>query len=112
MDLGLQGKVALVTGGSRGIGRGLAEARAAEGARVAVTSRSRDSAAAVAGPIGGKAYAFDSDDLDATGPLVDAVTGDLGPIDGLHRQHRGSAARRRPARVHRGAVGGRPPDAG
>jgi 3-oxoacyl-[acyl-carrier protein] reductase len=81
MDLGLQGKVALVTGGSRGIGRGIAEALAAEGAHVAVTSRSRDSAAAVAGGINGKAYAFDSDDLDATGPLVDAVTGDLGPID-------------------------------
>jgi 3-oxoacyl-[acyl-carrier protein] reductase len=81
MDLGLDGKVALVTGGSRGIGRGIAEALAREGARVAITSRSPDAGALVADRIKGKAYTFDSHDLGAVDGLVDAVERDLGPVD-------------------------------
>ena len=81
MDLGLAGRVALVTGASRGIGRAIAAALAAEGARVAVAARSADGVAAVADAVGGRAYAFDSADLAAVGPLVDGVCADLGPID-------------------------------
>ena len=81
MDLGLEGKVALVTAGSKGIGRGIADALSAEGAKVAVTSRSTERAEAVAGEIGGCGYAFDANDLDAIPGLIETVEADLGPID-------------------------------
>jgi 3-oxoacyl-[acyl-carrier protein] reductase len=81
MDLGLEGKVALVTAGSKGIGRGIATLLAAEGAKVALTSRDQGRADEVAREIGAKGYAFDADDLDAVPGLLDAVVDDLGPID-------------------------------
>lgn len=81
MDLGLAGRVALVTGASRGIGRAIAVALAAEGARVAVAARSASVVAAVGESIGGRGYVFDSSDLEAVDRLVGDVTGDLGPVE-------------------------------
>jgi 3-oxoacyl-[acyl-carrier protein] reductase len=81
MDLGLRDRVALVTGASKGIGRGIAEALVAEGARVAVASRSRERIEAAAAEIGARPYVFDAGDLEAVPGLIDAVERDLGPID-------------------------------
>jgi 3-oxoacyl-[acyl-carrier protein] reductase len=81
MDLGLADRVALVTGASKGIGRGIAAGLAAEGARVAVASRSAERIEAAAADIGARGYVFDADDPGAAGPLLDRVEADLGPID-------------------------------
>jgi 3-oxoacyl-[acyl-carrier protein] reductase len=80
MDLGLQGKVALVTAASSGIGFGIAQALAAEGATVAVSSRSRERIDAAAGRLGARPYVFDSMDLEAAPGLIDTVEADLGPL--------------------------------
>jgi 3-oxoacyl-[acyl-carrier protein] reductase len=77
----LTGRVAVVTGGGEGIGRGIAEGLVAEGAKVALTSRSADRAREAAEAVGARGYAFDSADLDAVPALLDAVESDLGPID-------------------------------
>jgi 3-oxoacyl-[acyl-carrier protein] reductase len=83
MDLGLQGKVALVTGASKGLGRAIATALAAEGARVAISSRSRERIDAAAAEIGATGFVHDSADLDAVTALVESVERELGPIDVL-----------------------------
>jgi 3-oxoacyl-[acyl-carrier protein] reductase len=81
MDLGIAGRVALVTGASAGIGRGIATELAAEGVRVAVSSRSRERIEAAAADIAAMAFVFDSADLDAVPTLLDDVARALGPID-------------------------------
>lgn len=53
MDLGLKGKVAIVTGASRGIGRAIAASLVAEGARVTIVSRKEESLREAAAAIGG-----------------------------------------------------------
>ena len=86
-DHGVSGRVALVTGGSRGIGRSISEQLAAAGARVAVNYRSdHDAAAATVGAIqsaGGTAAAFAADVSvdDEVERLVQDVTEELGPVD-------------------------------
>ena len=81
MDLGIEGRVALVMGASKGIGRGIAAALAEEGARVAVSSRSRERIEAAAGEIGATGFVHDSADLDNAPRLVEDVERGLGPID-------------------------------
>jgi NAD(P)-dependent dehydrogenase (short-subunit alcohol dehydrogenase family) len=56
MQLSLAGKVALVTGGSRGIGKGIARAYAEAGAQVMITSRKADACAEAAKEIGDAAH--------------------------------------------------------
>jgi 3-oxoacyl-[acyl-carrier protein] reductase len=81
MDLGIDGKVALVTGASQGIGRAIAAELAREGARVAISSRSREKLDAAAAEIGATAVVHDSADLDAIDAFVGEVEGALGPVD-------------------------------
>src|SRR5262245_22237794 len=83
----LEGKLALVTGASRGIGRAVAQALAAEGAAVAVNYRSgKDKAQEVVAEIesgGGRAVAIEGDvsDYDSARATVDQAIEQLG---GLH----------------------------
>ena len=81
MDLGIAGKVALVTGASKGIGFAVAQALAAESARVAVSSRDRGRIDAAAARIGATALVHDSGDLDGAAVLVERVGAALGPVD-------------------------------
>lgn len=82
----MNGAVALVTGGSRGIGRAIVDALVADGWRVAFTSRSiGDATAAVEAALGGAARAFALDLTDRDGPdrVVRHVTDAMGPIAAL-----------------------------
>jgi 3-oxoacyl-[acyl-carrier protein] reductase len=83
VDLGLKDRVALVTGASKGLGRAIAAELAAEGARVAISSRSRERIDAAAAAIGARGFVHDSADLDGAATLVEAVERALGPIDVL-----------------------------
>jgi 3-oxoacyl-[acyl-carrier protein] reductase len=81
VDLGIAGRVALVTGASQGIGRAIAAELAAEGARVAIASRSRERIDATAGEIGATGFVHDSRDVEAAPRLVAEVTEAVGPIE-------------------------------
>ena len=66
---------------SAGIGRGIAAELVAEGARVAVSSRSRERIEEAAQAIGARPFVFDSADVDGAPALVADVEAALGPID-------------------------------
>jgi len=82
MDLNLKGEVAFITGGSKGIGFACAAALAAEGAKVAIGSRSQDNIdKALAKLRGAFGIAADMSDAAAASAAIDAVESHFGPID-------------------------------
>lgn len=85
MQIDLSGRVALVTGSTRGIGLAIARTLSQCGARVAVTGRDADRAAAVAADLGGDARGFGCDlaDLAQASALVEQVEQGLGAVDVL-----------------------------
>ncbi|GAA2423607.1 SDR family oxidoreductase [Actinomadura vinacea] len=90
MRTGLQGKTALVTGASRGIGKATAVALAAEGANVVLSSRKQDALDEVAAEIRAAhpaarvlAKAAHVGDADAAAACVDAAVAEFGAVDVL-----------------------------
>jgi 3-oxoacyl-[acyl-carrier protein] reductase len=78
MDLGIAGRVALVTGASKGIGRAIAAELAAEGATVAISARSRERVDEAAAAIGARGFVHDSANLGGAAQLVAGVEAELG----------------------------------
>jgi NAD(P)-dependent dehydrogenase (short-subunit alcohol dehydrogenase family) len=73
--------VALVTGGGRGIGAGIARELAAAGMKVAVSARTREQVEAVARDVGGLGVVADVSSRESVEAMVDRVESALGPID-------------------------------
>lgn len=86
MEMGLKGKNAVITGGSKGIGRSIALALAAEGVNVAICARSEgplDDTLTEIEALGVKGYreVCDVGDKDSLDAFLDNVKGTLGSVD-------------------------------
>jgi NAD(P)-dependent dehydrogenase (short-subunit alcohol dehydrogenase family) len=82
LDLGLTGKIALITGGSKGIGLACAQVLLGQGALIAICSRSQQNIdAALATLPGAIGFTADLTDANAAATLVAQVETALGPID-------------------------------
>ncbi len=77
----LDGQIALVTGGGRGIGASIARELAAAGAKVAVSARTAEQVEEVASEIGGLAVVADVTKGDEVEAMIGKVESELGPID-------------------------------
>ncbi len=85
MDLELNDRVYIVTGGARGLGRATAEQLVAEGARVVLSGRNEESLAAAVAELGDAAVSVTADNADAGTParLVAAARESFGRLDGV-----------------------------
>jgi NAD(P)-dependent dehydrogenase (short-subunit alcohol dehydrogenase family) len=102
MDLRLKDKIVLITGASKGIGEACAHAFAAEGARLALVSRSQANLDAARGRLGGSkalAVAADMTRADEAERAIDHVESTLGPVDVLVNSA-GAARRYAPAELN------------
>jgi 3-oxoacyl-[acyl-carrier protein] reductase len=81
VDLGIAGKVALVTASTRGIGLGIAQALASEGARVAIAARTETEVKRTAESLGGIGIAADLMTEEGARRAVQETMNGLGPID-------------------------------
>ena len=83
MEISLNGKVALVTGASRGIGKSIAKSFAEAGAKVMLSSRKEDSLRAAASEIDGETdvFAANTGDLDQGQACIEATMKRFGKID-------------------------------
>jgi 3-oxoacyl-[acyl-carrier protein] reductase len=96
MDLGLGGKRALITGGSRGIGLAVARALTAEGAAVGLVARDASGLAAAEAELAGATVATAAADVTDTPALrraVDEIAGKLGGLDHLVANAGGTVGR-------------------
>ena len=81
MDLGIAGKVALVTAATRGIGLAIAQTLAHEGARVSVVARTQADVERVARELNGFGVAADVTTVEGCKKSVDETVRNLGPIE-------------------------------
>ena len=81
MDLELSGKTALVTGGSRGIGKAIARQLIAEGVKVAIVARNQDQLAATAKELGAFPIQCDTGSDDQVRAMVERALEQLGGVD-------------------------------
>lgn len=82
MDLGLEGRVYVLTGASRGLGYATAAALVADGAHVVISSRDAEAVARAAGTLGGIGVAVDNSHPEAADRVIAAALDAYGRIDG------------------------------
>src|SRR3954454_5458264 len=95
MDLGLDGRVYIVTGGSGGLGRATAEALVADGARVVISGRTQETVDGAVDELGSSSATgpvAENADPEAPRALVDAARAAYGRLDGALLSVGGPAA--------------------